>query len=73
MEYEEIVPAPGELKATLQLLHSLAGGHADAVTNGHYEIIVPAELAQKYRDAVAISDDTPKRRTRRTKKELEEQ
>jgi len=73
MEYEEIIPAPGQLKATLRLLHSLAGGHADAVTNGHYEIIVPAELAQKYRDAVTAPEDAPKRRTRRAKKELEEQ
>ena len=69
MEYEEIVPGPGQLKATLRLLHELAGGHADAVTNGHYEIIVPAELAQQYREATAVSEDTPKRRPRRTKKE----
>ena len=73
MDYEEILPAPGQLKAILRLLNELSGGHADATTNGHQEIIVRAWLAQKYRDAVAVSDDTPKRRTRRTKKELEEQ
>jgi len=70
--YEEIIPAPGKMKETLRLLHTLAGGHADAVTNGHQEIIVPAELAQQYREATAVSEDTPKRRARRTKKEDEQ-